>query len=88
MKTSTLLLTVIGAAAAGVVVGLLIAPEKGSETRRIISEKAGDWKSKAEELVKTGKDYVNDIASSLKSNGQKMEAEAENQVNRVSTDLG
>ena len=88
MKTSTLLLTVLGAAAAGVAVGLMIAPEKGSETRRILAEKAEDWKNKAGELIKTGKEYVNDVASSLKSNGQNMEKEAENQFNRVSTDLG
>jgi gas vesicle protein len=88
MKTSTLLVTVLGAAAAGVVVGLMIAPEKGSETRRILAEKAEDWKNKAGDLIKTGKEYVNDVASSLKSNGQKMEKEAENQFNRVSTDLG
>ena len=42
MKTSTLLITVLGAAAAGVVVGLLIAPDKGSETRKKVSSKAQD----------------------------------------------
>ena len=88
MKTSTLLVTVLGAAAAGVVVGLMIAPEKGSETRRILAEKAEDWKNKAGDLIKTGKDYVNDVTSSLKQQGQKMEKDAENQFNRVSTDLG
>ena len=88
MKASTLLITVLGAAAAGVVVGLMIAPEKGTETRRILAQKAEDWKNKASDLVKTGKDYVNDITSSLKQSGQKMENEVENQYNRVSTDLG
>ena len=88
MKTSTLLLTVIGAAAAGVVVGLMIAPEKGTETRRILAQKAEDWKNKAGDLVKTGKDYVNDMKSSLKQSGQKMETEVENQFNKVNTDLG
>ena len=84
MKTSNLLLTVLGAAAAGVVVGLLIAPEKGTETRRMLTQKADDWKNKASDLIKTGKDYVSDVAGSIKQKGQQ---EAENQFNRVGSEL-
>ena len=86
MKTSNLLLTVLGAAAAGVVVGLLIAPEKGEETRRMLTQKADDWKNKASDLIKTGKDYVNDMAGSIKQRGEQ-EAENPNQYNRVGSDL-
>lgn len=88
MKTSNLLLTVLGAAAAGVAVGLLIAPEKGSETRRILKTKAEDLKTKASDLIKTGKDYVNDIADSLKKQGKDAEQNVENKFNQVSSDLG
>ena len=38
---SKFLVGVLAGAAAGVVVGLILAPDKGSETRKKISEKAG-----------------------------------------------
>ena len=38
-STSKVLLGIVGAAAAGVVIGLLVAPEKGSEFRSKINEK-------------------------------------------------
>jgi gas vesicle protein len=41
MKASFIIGTIAGLAA-GVVVGILFAPEKGSETRRKISEKGGE----------------------------------------------
>ena len=41
--TAKVALGILGAAAAGVVIGLLIAPEKGSETRKRIVQTAGDW---------------------------------------------
>ena len=41
-SNSKLLLGILGAAAAGVVIGLLIAPEKGTEMRSRIARKATD----------------------------------------------
>ena len=44
MTTGTkVVLGILGAAAAGVVIGMLIAPEKGSEMRTRIKQTAGDW---------------------------------------------
>jgi gas vesicle protein len=42
-STAKIALGILGAAAAGVVIGLLIAPEKGSEIRGRIKRTAGDW---------------------------------------------
>lgn len=43
MSTSKLALGICGALAAGVVIGLLLAPEKGSDMRRRIKKTAGEW---------------------------------------------
>jgi len=43
MSTSKLALGICGALAAGVVIGLLMAPEKGSEMRKRLKKTAGEW---------------------------------------------
>ena len=49
---SKLIGTVIGALAAGAVLGLLFAPDKGSETRSKVKDKSGKWADKMTDLVK------------------------------------
>ncbi len=55
MKTSRVLLGVVAGAAVGAVLGILFAPDKGSNTRRKIARKGedfvGDIKEKANHLV-------------------------------------
>ena len=41
---------------AGIVVGILVAPDKGSETRKRITERTNDFKEKVEDLVCSIKD--------------------------------
>ena len=88
MKTSTLLFTVLGAAAAGVVVGLLIAPDKGTETRKKLSKKTEDWRNQVNNLIQTGKDYINDVTGTVKNEAEGLEQDAENRYNRVKSDVG
>jgi hypothetical protein len=47
-STSKILITAIGAAAAGAVIGILLAPEKGSDIRQKIQSAANNW---ADQLV-------------------------------------
>ena len=42
-STSKLALGICGALAAGVIIGLLVAPEKGSEMRKKLKKTAGEW---------------------------------------------
>ena len=58
---SKIILGIVGAAAAGVVVGLLLAPEKGTELRSRISQKAGDWTSHLSDLFANAKDEVGNL---------------------------
>jgi gas vesicle protein len=49
MKSNNLLLGIAGGLAAGVVLGVLFAPDKGSNTRKKIAKKSSDLKSNAKE---------------------------------------
>jgi gas vesicle protein len=42
-KNSKIALGIIGAMAAGVVIGLLVAPEKGSDLRKKLKKNASKW---------------------------------------------
>jgi len=53
--TSKIALGVLGAVAAGVVIGLLLAPEKGTETRKKIKKTAGGWVDSLGHLFSDGR---------------------------------
>lgn len=64
-NSSKIILGLLGAAAAGIAVGMLMAPEKGSEMRKKISEKMGDLSSHANDLVSYGKDKLEEVVNSV-----------------------
>ena len=57
---SKVLLGILGAAAAGVVIGLLIAPEKGKDMRKKIRKTADDWADNLGHLWSRGKEAAED----------------------------
>lgn len=63
MKTSHAILGILGAATAGAILGVLFAPEKGSETRKKIGKKSREY---GEDM----KDKLNDLANNLTSKGE------------------
>lgn len=69
---SKIILGLAGAAAAGVLVGLLLAPEKGTEVRKKISKTAGDWVDHLADLFANAKDEI----ASLKNKGSKVASDA------------
>ena len=77
------LLGILGAAAAGVVVGLLIAPDKGSETRRKIKSKAGDWADSLGHLWDRGKRMAEDGMEEAREKGRHAKHAAEEKVNKL-----
>jgi gas vesicle protein len=75
---------ILGAAAAGVVVGLLIAPDKGSETRKRISRTTSDWADQVSGIFKNGRtEYEN-----LKDKARGMKSAAEQKISNLKEDLG
>ena len=81
MTTGTkVVLSILGAAAAGVVIGMLIAPEKGSEMRKRVQKTAGDWVDNLSNLFVKGKEELEEMAEDT---GSKLKSAAEDKVNRM-----
>ena len=77
MKTSKVILGMAAAAAAGVAIGMLIAPEKGEELQKKITDGARTWLSEIIALLGTAKNVADE-----KKNGaepQLQEANAKNE---------
>jgi gas vesicle protein len=77
-------LGILGAAAAGVVIGFLLAPEKGSETRRKVKETAGGWIDSLAHLFQNGKHEVEEVKEKVRQG----KAAAEEKVNRIKESMG
>lgn len=62
MTTKTkVILGLVGATAAGVLVGLLLAPEKGTDLRRKIGSTAGDWADHLTDLFANAKGEISNL---------------------------
>ena len=78
MSTKTkIILGLVGAAAAGVVVGILLAPERGSDIRRNIGRTAGDWA-----------DHLTDLFANAKGEIQNLGGKAARAARGTATDAG
>ena len=84
MTTGTkVVLGILGAAAAGVVIGMLIAPEKGSEMRKRVQKTAGDWIDNLSNLFVKGKEELEELSASAADKGRQARAAVEEKVNRM-----
>ena len=68
----------------GVGIGLLLAPEKGEDTREAIAETADQWKTKWYKLMGKAEAKVDDLKALL---GKEMEGISEDVRNRILTIL-
>lgn len=62
---SKVILGIVGAAAAGVAIGLLLAPEKGAELRAKVSQTAGDWASHLTDLFANAKGELQNLKGNV-----------------------
>jgi gas vesicle protein len=77
------LLGIVGAAAAGVIVGLLIAPEKGKDTRKKLKKTAGGWADNLSGLWAKGKRAADDFIEDGKDKAKHAKSSAEDKVNKM-----
>lgn len=80
MKTSSTILGILGAAAAGAFLGVLFAPDKGSETRKKIKDKSKDYGDNL-------KGKFDGIVSTISSNGKDIIEEGKAKFNSVKDDF-
>jgi gas vesicle protein len=80
MKTSSTILGILGAAAAGAFLGVLFAPDKGANTRKKISDKSKDYGDNL-------KSKVDGILSTITSNGKDIIEEGKAKFNSVKDDF-
>ncbi|ULQ51871.1 YtxH domain-containing protein [Flavihumibacter fluvii] len=73
---SKIVLGILGAAAAGAVIGLLVAPEKGSDLRNKLSNNARDLASEFADWLNTRQKDLKDVKNSLVSSAEGLAEEA------------
>lgn len=73
---------VIGAAA-GAVLGILFAPEKGEDTRRKIASSAGDLSENLKDRINAGKDLIDELVSRITSSSEEFISQAKEQARQA-----
>ena len=81
-NSNKIILSLIGAAAVGVVAGILLAPEKGGDVRKKIADTATDIASRIGDWISTGKETAESAAGNI---ANKTRTIGENVANRVET---
>lgn len=80
-STSKTILAIMGAAAVGAVIGMLVAPEKGSDLRRKITDATGDWTTQLSDLLAQGKEQLNNLKNKAVNEVSNYGSEAEERFN-------
>jgi gas vesicle protein len=87
-STSKIILGVVGAAAVGVAIGMLLAPEKGADIRKKISDTASDLACKVGDLITTGKEKLTDVANTVTKQTEGFVNDVTKRADRVKESVG
>jgi gas vesicle protein len=81
--TTKVILGIVGAAAAGAVIGMLLAPEKGTDLRQKVKDAANDWATQLADLFAEGKSELQNLKNRATGAADNVRSEAENRFNNV-----
>ena len=87
-STSKIILGVVGAAAVGVAIGMLLAPEKGADIRKKISDTASDLAGKVGDMITTGKEKLTDVANTVTKQTEGFVNDVTKRADRVKESVG
>lgn len=83
MKTSNVVLGLLGAAAAGAALGILLAPDKGSETRKKIATKGNDLKNNFKSSLESLAGKASEKVSKLSGQAEDVIDDAKSTLNNI-----
>jgi gas vesicle protein len=86
-STTKVILGIVGAAAAGAVIGMLLAPEKGSDIRQKVKDAANDWACQLADLFAEGKSEFSNLTNKATRKAKDMTGQAEDRYNNVRESL-
>jgi gas vesicle protein len=84
MSTGKVFLGLLAGVAAGALIGVLFAPEKGCETRKKIAKKGKDY---ADDLTRKMNDFIEDMSQKFETVVRKAKDSAENETGNVNSSL-
>ena len=86
-STTKVILGIIGAAAAGAVIGMMLAPEKGSDIRQRVKDAANDWACQLADLFAEGKSELSNLTNKAAKKAKDMAGQAQDRYNNVAENL-
>lgn len=87
MTTTKVIVGLLGAAAAGLVIGMLIAPEKGTDLRQNIKRTTDDWVDELSQWIGKGKEYIDEVRNRASEEASNLQDDAEEGVDALKDDL-
>jgi gas vesicle protein len=81
MSTTKMIVGILGAAAAGVIIGMLTAPEKGEDIRKNIKRTADDWIDEISRWAAKGKEFAQEMDSRASETAGEIREGAEETLN-------
>lgn len=86
-KSSKIVLGIIGAAAVGAVIGMLVAPSNGDEMRKKISKAASDFAEDLTKAIAAGREQMSDAKGTILKEAKGLSSDAAARYSRVKESL-